>query len=389
MQMKKMASPTIKFKSEELVIGCVSDIHLNHRKTDTQFIISNLNEYLSNDEYLVKIDLLFLAGDVFDCLLTLAEENSVYIDIWIAGLLSLCEKHNVILRILEGTPSHDRRQSQRFETIFEIQKRRLSSTLDFKYIDELSIEKIDKLGISVLYIPDEWRHTTEETLVDVKKLLLKENLTQVDYCCMHGLFEHQRPQGIKSIPTHNAQEYLSLVKYLIFIGHIHLYSQFERIIAQGSFDRLSHNEEKAKGFVTATIAKDGTYRVEFVENKTAKKYVTINCHLDNTEGNLLLIDKKVKLLPNGSYARIQAKTGNALLTSLDTLRVRWPLLNWSAVAKDKEEKNDLSLISEEVIALPIAITEDNIVELITQRLTKQQTDSSIIQRCLLDLNDIK
>ena len=62
----------------------------------------------------------------------------------------MLKPYNIILRILEGTPSHDWKQSKLFIHLNDLTK----AGTDVKYIDSLSIEYIDKFGINVLY-PDE------------------------------------------------------------------------------------------------------------------------------------------------------------------------------------------------------------------------------------------
>ena len=66
-----------------LRIASISDIHLGHPKTTTEYIITNLNKYLNNDEFLSNLDILFFAGDVFDNLLNFNDEVITHIKMWI------------------------------------------------------------------------------------------------------------------------------------------------------------------------------------------------------------------------------------------------------------------------------------------------------------------
>ena len=91
-----------------LRVGVASDIHLGHARNKAEFIIANLNHCFSNDAYFSTVDLVVLAGDVFDNGMPLSSEDVSHIDMWVAKLLRLCHKHKVMLRVLEGTPSHDR-----------------------------------------------------------------------------------------------------------------------------------------------------------------------------------------------------------------------------------------------------------------------------------------
>ena len=84
----------------KLNILSLSDIHLGHKRTHTEYIVNNLNKYISNDETLSNIDLLFLVGDVFDTQLNLSSPDVSIIDYWVAKLLRLCNKHKVCVRVL-------------------------------------------------------------------------------------------------------------------------------------------------------------------------------------------------------------------------------------------------------------------------------------------------
>ena len=55
---------------------------------------------------------------------------------WLTELIVFCKQHDIILRILEGTPSHDRNQSKVITSIIK----KLNIELDYKYIDTLYIE---------------------------------------------------------------------------------------------------------------------------------------------------------------------------------------------------------------------------------------------------------
>jgi hypothetical protein len=183
----------------ELRIASVSDIHLLHRNNKTPFIVSNLDKYLTNDEMLSKVDLLLFAGDVFDGPVAFSSEDIGVINIWIAKMLHKCKRHNVCVRVLEGTPSHDMNQSKIFTNINEILFKKESDRVDLKYVKTLSIEYIERFGINVLYVPDEWNHDTHDTLLEVKDLLKKNSLSQVDFAVMHGQFEYQLADVVKAL----------------------------------------------------------------------------------------------------------------------------------------------------------------------------------------------
>jgi len=375
---------------KRLRIACVSDIHLGHRKNRTVDIIRNLNKYLSCDSLLSQTDLLILAGDVFDDLLPLNSEDVPHIKAWIARLLRLCKKYDVVVRVLEGTPSHDREQSMLFPIINEIHEHNSGGQADLVWVQGLEIEHIAKFGIDVLYIQDEYRHDTAETLAEAKALMASKGLEQVDFAVMHGMFTYQVPPAAKNLPLHNEAEYLALVRHLIFIGHVHTHTRFERIVAQGSFDRIAHGEEGPKGFVTAVIETDGTHEVTFVENQTACKFTTIDCSYEDVEQNLMHIDRIAADLPHASHVRIRANYGNPILTSLDVVRSRWPLLIWSNKSEDKEDVGNVILIKEFPTAyVAINIDRHNLKDLLMPRLGKLGLDAEVLRRCAANIGEMQ
>lgn len=377
--------------SRLLRISSISDIHLGNRNNSAQSIIANLDKYFSNDKHLSQVDLVVLVGDVFDDLLPLSGEDVAHIDSWIARFLRICKRYDVIVRVLEGTPSHDRGQSERFTIINEIHKHNGGTHIDLKHVKELSIEYIHGLDIHVLYVPDECRHTTEETLAYVRQLLASKNLDKVDFACMHGQFSYQLPAHIANIPRHDENAYLELVRYLIFIGHIHVHSRWERIIAQGSFDRISHGEEGPKGFITTTVHPNGDDETVFVVNETARTYLTVPCPYVEVEENLKVIDRAVEYLPSGSFVRIESHWANAILTNLDVLRARWPLLIWTSIARDKDEKktNELSIVPQEALYVPIHIDRHNLPDLVMARLASAGLDDDTRRRCSIILSEMQ
>ena len=316
-------------------------------------------------------------------------EDAGLIDIWISKFLRLCNRYNIIVRVLEGTPSHDRQQSDRFRIINDIHYANDNKTaVDLLYIKTLSIEHIDKYNIDVLYVPDEWNHETSDTLIEVKELLASKNIKQVDYAVMHGGFDYQMGSVIKNNIKHDSKEYLDLVKGLIFIGHIHQHSNCDRIYAGGSFDRLAHGEEETKGFLTATVNKDYSHEIVFVENTTARKFITVKCPYEDAELNLKRIDKHVKKLPSESFVRIETNKANAIVNNIDTLKRKWPFFHWSVLAKDKDIKDDTDIFSEDIIYTPMVIDKETIIPLVIDRISKLNINPDILDRSSMHLKEL-
>lgn len=360
-----------------LKLAVFSDIHLGNKRNRTETIIENLNKALPDNSQTADLDIIFLAGDIFDCLLELNSELIPLIDLWIDRLLRLCSKHSILLRVLEGTPSHDWKQSERFNTILNINK----VSIDFKYVKALSIEHIPKFDINVLYVPDEWDTTTQGTQDQVVELLKVNKLSKVDYAIMHGSFGYQLPAAAKNAPRHDEKFYLAIVKYLIFIGHVHVNSKFDRIYAQGSFDRLSHGEEAPKGHYRATVYNENRHEISFVENKGARKYITIDC--DKVEMDRLFdyIKPIVDTLPDDSCVRMKASSLHPIFQDMNSLIRMYPTVIWSKLIKDIEEEETVlnnTLESEEVTYTPITIDKNNVEGLLLERIKKLGYDQDFL-----------
>jgi len=339
----------------------ISDIHLGHRRNNTAKIIDNLKKDIDIQLAVGGLDIVFLAGDVFDGLLTLASSDVTDILQWIDWLGNRCAKHNVAIRVLEGTPSHDWKQSTMFDCVLQIAK----APVDFGYIKTLSIEQMPDTGLTVLYVPDEWSSDTNDTYQQVLGLLNQHGLKSVDIAIMHGQFGYQLPAHVQSIPRHNEEDYLQIVSRYISIGHVHKHSVCKRIIAQGSFDRLSHNEEEDKGLVRIHLnvdpSKDQYY---FIPNTNATIFKTITLPDGDLETAHRRINKAVVKLPNESHVRIRAKVGHPFLGYLDQIKKDYPFIHWSKIATDDASDSVDNVVELGVAStyIPITITATNIVE---------------------------
>ena len=324
----------MKAKIKYLVL---SDIHLGHPKNHTENIINNLNDFfIKYAKELNDLDILFIAGDVFDRLLSSRSMEYRLIMAWLSNILLWCRDNNIMFRILYGTPSHDNDQIASFTEV----AKKLAPDADYKYINTLSIEKIEKLGISVLYVPDEWRHEASDTYQEVLNLLKENQLAEVDIAIMHGCFRFQMPilDGMKFV--HKESDYLDIVKYYITIGHIHTPNAYERILAPGSF--------------------------KFLENTKALIFKTLT-YLEDTESDIVNnLKKELKKLPKGSYIRIEIKNDNTLLKNLKEFITAYP--DYHIKFKTENEVIKKIDILETVESKAFEININNIKELMMKEL---------------------
>jgi len=346
----------------------ISDIHFGHDKNETSNIKKNfINYFMKNDKLFKKLDIIFVLGDIFDKLLnTNSEQYKLTLEA-MTWLIIYCKKNNIKLRILEGTPSHDWKQ---IKALYNVIKD-LKIDIDFKYIDVLYIENMNDLGINILYIPDEWNHDASKTFKEVKELLLKHNLQQVDITMIHGQFHYQLPM-VKLESSHNEEDYLNITKYYISIGHIHIFSVFGRIIAQGSFDRLAHGEESPKGAVVITLDKIHGNSYLFIENKDARIFKTFRYNVKDIDELINKLKKDIYkyrdqsyirvIVPNDSKLKVYEKKVNNYFTNY-YIKIEYVDKNNKVVKINMLEDRNIDSFS---------ITERNIVELMNTEMKKHK-----------------
>ena len=144
------------------------DIHFGHQSNKTSYILESFKIYfIENHELLKHLDYIFINGDLFEKLLLTNSNEYNMVFLWLINLVEYCETHNIKLRLLEGTPSHDNEQGKTmFEAILK-----LKPTVNFKYIKEIEIENIEEFDINILYVPDKNDKPANERFKIIKKLL--------------------------------------------------------------------------------------------------------------------------------------------------------------------------------------------------------------------------
>ena len=356
--------------TSDVKIMVLSDVHLFHDKTPTVHIVNNLIRTVPNNDSMKDIDLIVISGDLFDRAVFLPNGDVWHAHRFIHHLVNVCERYDIILRVLEGTPSHDWKQSA---MVTEIVKER-GDTCDAKHVSVLSIEHIQRLGLDVLYVPDEWGSGCASTFNEVKELLIEHQLEKVDIAIMHGCFNYQFPVNLVGKPdVHDENSYLGITRYLTVIGHYHTHSKFERIYVPGSFDRLRHNEEEAKGHLLITLRPDETFTVNFIENKNAMVYKTFQCvglPINEIIDNIALFVKDNERL---QFIRIVCDKDDPIYKGIRELTSLFPFVKFSiSLTKDKVKEKVIAETKD--IVKPQAITLDNIEQLLRERLEQKNTE---------------
>lgn len=368
-------------KTSRLKIAVMSDVHLGHDKTQTEFIVNNLYKAFPDNETTGELDIIWIAGDLFDRLLSLPTRAVSSINNWAYSFLMMCKKRDIVVRVLEGTPSHDWKQPKLLVDINE----NAEIGVDLKHVVDLSIEHIDRFGIDVLYVPDEWRAKNIDTWVEVQDLLAQHNLDKVDFSIMHGCFTYQIPANIVDMfETHDAESYLDITRHLVFIGHIHQHSQYKRIMAAGSFDRLRHGEEEAKGHIRAIVEAKGGFSATFIENKDAKVYITLDYTKRSLDDVYRELDDLVAKLPEDSHVRLQADTDDAVFKAGSDIKQRYKSIHLSFKSNQRKQKVE-PIVTREVIK-SVNLSPSTILTMMEDNL--KQNHSKIAQKAMQTLKEI-
>lgn len=313
---------------------------MGHANTPTSHVIACLYDIFPDNMLTQQLDIIILAGDVFDRQLQLAEDVVFEIHQWMCSFLALCKKYDITLIVLEGTPSHDWKQSEWFNQI----NLEYNIGADVYYAKTLDIAYFEKFGIDILFIPDEWSGSCEDTKQQVIDLLKQKNLAQVDFTVMHGVFPHQMPKHVHNrIDMHDPVYYSQITKRIVFVGHVHLTSQWENIISAGSTTRLAHGEEGPKGHFRI-VSREDSNQIDFIVNKRAMKYLTVDATDKAAQEVKDLLKQTIALLKNQVGAiRVLCRSNDPAVEIVSAIKENTPLINWSVTKPKKETK--LTLLS--------------------------------------------
>lgn len=332
----------MKKKIGDIALASISDSHLFHARTPTERILKTFDRFFPDSDITGELDYILIAGDLFDRIRSLADNEVYEVFSFFTYWLAMLKKRGVRLRVLEGTPSHDRGQSRLIQSINDSLG---DEGCDLRYVDTLKIDYEEEFDFHILYVPDEWRGTCDATWDEVCELLRQQQLDSVDICVMHGMFEHQLPNGIMR-DHHKASRYESITNWFITVGHIHTSSKKGKIHAQGSPDRLSHNEEEAKG-IYKYIVKDGgknnEYVSRFISNDDATPFLTLDLVGQELESAVEYIKNVIDPIDFGFIRLLvdQKQFANGILDSAAIIaqgkKIHWSKKVDSKKSKDKDE----------------------------------------------------
>lgn len=343
----------------------ISDVHNGPKRDPSQPSLSCLYDIIRDPDFR-SVDIFYINGDFFDESLNFSDDEIGPIQLWIADLLFTCKRHDVLIRVLEGTPSHDRGQNKAFIDAEAM----LKTGCDIRYHDTLAIEYISKFDINVLFVPDEYHTTTDETKQAVMDLLEVHNLEQVDFAKMHGAFAFQYPEHVDS-PVHDIRFYESIVKHTISIGHVHIPTILGKVIATGSLDRICHGEEHPKGWMECTYFLDNPEdrSLVFKENKKAMTFKTVDItKLDDDEIRGVLDDTLIGINHEGNI-RIRHRADQKFNDVIEFFKETFQLVKW--VMKREKVKTVNEKVFRPTLCSEVVINSNSIVDLVRGKLSHE------------------
>lgn len=224
-------------------------------------------------EHINELDLIVICGDLIDRKLIFNSEATKGLIDFISNLVKKCTDHQVNLRLLQGTETHDNDQLRNFEYL-QNKYFKIVMTND----EELINCKNGELEY-VLYVPEEYMSRYQDVY---DKYAI--NSGKYAFVFLHGTFEfaaHKSQTLLSERPISTApvfaNDYFDNCCFgLVLASHIHEESMFNhKIVYPGSFSRNAFGEPKPKGFLHVTYD-DGKMGLKKIKNTMAPEFTTID-----------------------------------------------------------------------------------------------------------------
>lgn len=330
---------------------------------------------MNNFEDFANLDIVIIEGDLFDSLMPYNSKYVKIIEKWMTDLLLQCEAHDIALRVLEGTPSHDMKQSAAIVKCME----NIGAKVDLRYIEDIEIEVNEERGWTIGYVPDEMESPLSKCYDRMVKLMSEAGLKTLDFMVMHGAFEFQFP-SFYEIDCHDSKLWQPLVNFYIFIGHHHDYREYGKIRACGSVDRFRHGEEKPKGIVYFEL-NDGVCTDRFIVNQRSKIFTTLDVKHIN-EKTLNDIQSNIEKTPAKSHIRFRTSNRLDATNLINYFETIFQLHIFTFIIKDEEDSKQ----KKKQLVYPtfdtfnserINITKDNLADLLLEDLSVAMQSSSL------------
>lgn len=374
-------------------IVVVADLHFGHIRIDPAKMYDRLVKYLYPK--LQDAHIVFLAGDIFDQLLTVNSSAVEYALQFIYDLARMSANTGMQVRILHGTFTHDRGQLRVFEKL-KVPKSRI------KIIDTIFTEKITdirngndstSIPLKVGYLPDNLSFKdSADAILQLQDNMSCSDIDKLDLIIAHGSFEHVLPKGSAHLPPclYNKDQFKDILNGLCICGHIHTPSRSDNFIYAGSFDRMAHGEEERKGFVIAKrdLSKNNdSWDVKFITNDDSTKFISYTpegtCQSDKINN---FIKHMKELFPDGTgYIRVidDDPEIRAILHRI-TLQ-QFPGINYTSKTTGERESIQIKLDDIEIdVFTDVIPNEENLPELVYNFLEENKLLDGLTKETIIE-----
>lgn len=246
----------------------INDIHFG--VPDSARIYQELKQFKDFINNNKNLQFVVIAGDYFDRKLSVGDISTYYAISFFHELIEICKERKLILRVIQGTRSHDLNQLNLFSTF------QTDGELNFRIINEVSTEELLP-DFNVLYIPEEYPEDSESYYKEFKE----GNYAAIfghgtwDFISFDNQIEHGNRKDINSAPVFIYEEWeKSFENGFVSFGHIHSRHKYKnKIFYSGSFSRWDFSDRSARGFTHVVYDTDvKKYTVEFIDNEDAPKF---------------------------------------------------------------------------------------------------------------------
>lgn len=369
-------------------IIALADLHFGNPRIDSEELYQKLRHSLYPE--LGTAHLVFVAGDLYDQLLTVNSKAYKFASLFMYDLMNISAKTGMQVRLLHGTFSHDRDQVDIFETAKIPQS-------NFKVINQITCEEISNLRSSndtvakklkVGYIPDNLSYrTSDEVLTHLKREMEILNWKELDLVIGHGAFDHvlRIDKEHKPLTLYSISQFQPITPHgLVIMGHIHTPSHAKNVYYCGSFDRMAHNEEESKGYYSFTFDHN-TWRAQFHVNTQATLFNTITLQGDDIEELIqsFLDQVNQKFPTKRGYVRVIHANPEVRAMLHRICSQEFPELHYSS--KSSQDTPTVEIKVDEVtldVVNDVLPDEKNIASLVYQYLEDRQLLDQISQQAI-------
>lgn len=301
-------------KNGKLVTATIADIHIG--KKSAERLRKELDEgflkYIEEEKD--NLDLVTIAGDYFDRIIRFNEPAGVLALDTLDRIIETAKSGHFLVRIIQGTKSHDNNQLDVFNSYEETYPDIL------KIITKVTKETINLKGheLKVLYLPEEYPTDPDsyyqDYFSDHYDLIYGHGMTDI----VGFSFSDWKDEGENisfGTPVHNTDKLLTLSSGPVMFGHIHNKKSYkDKFYYTGSYSRYAFDSQEPKGWLVTEINPDDTsdYTVEFKENKLAPTYGIIEVDTLPLEEGTDLLEVLKTMSSMYDYSKIISSDDNKL-----------------------------------------------------------------------------